>query len=410
MSARIFPLARIAGLSHDQGLTTPEAAARRARHGANDVVEVARHPWWTLAGDTARDPMLWFLVTTSALYAGIGETMEAATLAAAIVPLAAMDAYLHRRTSASTAGLRSRLAARARVVRDGGEVELAASEVVPGDLVIVAPGEFVPADGVIVACEEVQVDESTLTGESVPVRKRALPWPPTSGDEPRVAFEHWSFAGTRVLAGRARLRVAYTGAETLYGEIVRAVASGSAARTPLQSAITDLVGVLSAVAGVACVVLALVRVAQGHGWIDALVSALTLAVAALPEEFPVVFTFFLGVGVYRLARRHALVRRAAAVENIGRVTTICSDKTGTLTEGRLVLAHHVPSPASATSAWSRWQTPRRVRRAAIRSTSPSPRPQARRRTRRYAWRRFRSRRSASARPPLCARRTGRWSR
>ncbi len=249
MSARIFPLARIAGLSHDQGLTTPEAAARRARHGANDVVEVARHPWWTLAGDTARDPMLWFLVTTSALYAGIGEKMEAATLAAAIVPLAAMDAYLHRRTSASTAGLRSRLAARARVVRDGGEVELAASEVVPGDLVIVAPGEFVPADGVIVASEEVQVDESTLTGESVPVRKRALPWPPTSGDEPPVAFEHWSFAGTRVLAGRARLRVAYTGAETLYGEIVRAVASGSAARTQLQSAITDLVGVLSAVAG-----------------------------------------------------------------------------------------------------------------------------------------------------------------
>ncbi len=184
MSARIFPLARVAGLSRDQGLTTPEAAARRARHGANDVVEVARHPWWTLAGDTARDPMLWFLVTTSALYASIGETMEAATLAAAIVPLAAMDAYLHRRTSASTAGLRSRLAARARVVRDGGEMELAASEVVPGDLVIVAAGDFVPADGVVVACEEVQVDESTLTGESVPVRKRALPWPPTSGDEP----------------------------------------------------------------------------------------------------------------------------------------------------------------------------------------------------------------------------------
>ncbi len=105
-----------------------------------------------------------------------------------------------------------------------------------------------------------------------------------------------------------------------------------------------MVGVLSAAAVVACVVLALVRVAQGHGWIDALLSGLTLAVAGLPEEFPVVFTFFLGVGVYRLARRHALVRRAAAVENIGRVTTICSDKTGTLTEGRLVLAHRVPAP------------------------------------------------------------------
>jgi Ca2+-transporting ATPase len=347
MPARVFPLARVAGLTPDRGLTASEVAARRAHYGRNDVVEPTRGAWWALAGATARDPMLWFLVGTSALYATIGEVVESTVLAAAIVPLTLMDAYLHRRTSASTEGLRSRLAARARVVRDGGEAEIAAGEVVPGDLVLVAAGDLVPADGVIVDGAEVQADESALTGESVPVRKRGLPWPPRPGRAPPVALEHWGYAGTRVLAGQARLRVAYTGAETLYGEIVRAAVASGSVRTPLQRAIADLVMILTGVAVAACVVLAAVRLWQGYGWLDASVSALTLAIAALPEEFPVVFTFFLGVGVYRLARRRALVRRAAAVENIGRITSICSDKTGTLTEGRLALVHLVAAAGIA---------------------------------------------------------------
>jgi Ca2+-transporting ATPase len=199
----------------------------------------------------------------------------------------------------------------------------------------------IPADGVLVAAADVQVDESSLSGESMPVRKR--PAAPLADDRVTIAEEHWVYAGTRVLAGSGRLRVAYTGADTLYGEIIRITAHGEATRTPLQRAIARLVLVLSGVAVAACVLLAAARMVQGRGAVDALVSALTLAVAVLPEELPVVFTFFLGVGVYRLARRHALVRRAAAVENVGRITTICSDKTGTLTEGRLRLTHLLPA-------------------------------------------------------------------
>ncbi len=343
MPARVVPPDRVADLAAG-GITTGEVAPRRARYGANDVVEAVPHPWRALATDTARDPMLWFLVVTSAIYALMGDRLESATLAAAILPLALMDAFLHRRTAASTASLRSHLGARVVALRDGRECDLPAADLVPGDVVIVAAGTPIPADGLLVEGADVQVDESTLTGESVPVRKRVLPaWPPVARADAPIAGMHWLHAGTRVLAGRARLVVVYTGKDTLYGEIVRVATAGESARTPLQQAIGRLVVTLSAAAAVACVLLASVRLAQGRGWTDALVSALTLAVAALPEELPVVFTLFLGVGVYRLARRQALVRRAAAVENIGRVTTICTDKTGTLTEGRLILTHLVPA-------------------------------------------------------------------
>jgi Ca2+-transporting ATPase len=296
-----------------------------------------------LLRDTATDPMIWFLVGTSLLYAALGEFTETFLLLGAIVPLAGMDALLHHRTQASTAGLRTHLAIRATVVRDGVPVSLASEELVPGDLAVVEAGDSFPADGVIVDGSELKVDESILTGESFPVRKRLLGTPPPDGVDAPIDAEHWGLAGTRLLTGRAVLRIACTGGETLYGEIVRSAQSSARERTPLQSAIGNLVAVLLAAAVVVCAILALVRIRQGYGWVDALVSALTLAVAALPEEFPVVFTFFLGVGVYRLAKRQALVRRAVSVENIGRVSCICSDKTGTITEGRLRLTHRVPT-------------------------------------------------------------------
>ena len=340
---RALPLSRIGDLIADErGLTISEVAARRQRYGANDIIEVAVRPWVELVRETARDPMIWFLVSTAALYGWLGEGIEALTLALAILPLVGMDAYLHRRTRASTEGLSSRLAARATVLRDVSVTQVPASEVVCGDLVIVSAGEAFAADGIIVAGREMQVDESALTGEAYPVPKRPLPGIPVDGAEPAVDALHWGFAGTRLLTGRARLRVVFTGGGTVYGEIVRSAASGVHARTPLQAAIANLVSALVVAAAVMCLVLAFVRLQQGFGWVDALVSAATLAVAALPEEFPVVFTFFLGVGVYRLAKRQALVRRAVSVENIGRVSCICADKTGTITEGRLHLTHLVP--------------------------------------------------------------------
>lgn len=343
MIRRALPLDRLHDLlASERGLEIGEAQERRRRFGANTVVEVPGKPWLDLARDTAKDPMIWFFAGVSILYALVGQVAEALTLLIAIVPLVGMDAFLHRRTQASTGGLRSRLAARARVLRNGAPIEIPATEVVPGDLVLVSTGEPFPADGIVVAGSDLQADESALTGEAYPVTKRPLAVTP-SGDQPLVDAEHWAFAGTRLLTGRASLRVAFIGGETIYGEIVRSAVSGTHARTPLQAAIQRLVAVLLVAASIICLILAGVRLRQGYGWLDAVVSAVTLATAAIPEEFPVVFTFFLGVGVYRLGKHQALVRRAVSVENIGRVTCICSDKTGTITEGRLDLRHRLPA-------------------------------------------------------------------
>lgn len=339
MSQRRVPLDRLPA-SGTAGLSAVQVAAQR-RYGLNDIVPPAAVGWLAVARDTARDPMLWFLALTAGLFGLLGQVAESLTLLAAAVPLLGMDAYLHRRVSASSAGLASRLAGSARVLRDEQWQEIPSQELAPGDLVEVAAGDYFPADGLLVSGERIQVDESTLTGESLPVAKRCLD--PAQPLPASASEEHWGTAGTRLLTGSARMRIAYTGSGTRYGAIVRSATEGTHAATPLQQAIGELVAALLAVAIFICAALAAVRLWHGHGWIDALVSAVTLAVAALPEEFPVVYTFFLGAGVFRLARRKALVRRAVAVENIGRVTCIVSDKTGTITAGSLVLAHRIPA-------------------------------------------------------------------
>jgi len=341
---RSLPDERLDGVLHDPaGLSLAEVNTRRQRFGDNAIVQPRQSRWLGLASDTARDPMIWFLVGTACLFAWLGDALEAAVLAFAIVPLIGMDAFLHWRTQASTEGLRQRLASRAMVIRAGQRIEIAASELVPGDLVLLQAGDWAPADGVIETGVGLQADQSSLTGEAMPIAKNALAHERSLRRGVPIEDENWLFAGVRVLTGEAKLRLAFTGAETIYGQIVRSVQAESAEATPIQRAIKRLVFVLLIVALCACAALAITRLLQGHGPIDAVLSAVTLGVAALPEEFPVVFTFFLGVGVFRLAQRRALVRRAVAVENIGRVTCICSDKTGTLTEGRLKLEHLIPS-------------------------------------------------------------------
>ncbi len=336
------PNSRIADLANNsQGLTSLQAEVRLREYGRNAILEESRAGWMTTARDTLRDPMIWFLVGTAVLFASLGEFADAVILGIALLPIAGMDAYLHRRTQVTTEGLRGRLASLARVVRDDVIVEIPAIDIVPGDLVIVAEGTPFPADGLIVGGDGLQVDESALTGESMPVRKRSFVSDLGGVAEHLIDDIHWGAAGTRLLTGEARLRLVHTGADTLYGQIVRSARQIEQQHTPLQKAVSKLVGFLIVAALILCIGVASIRYYQGYGATDAALSALTLAIAALPEEFPVALTFFLGVGVYRLARRKALVRRSVVVENIGRVTCICTDKTGTLTEGQLRLAHKI---------------------------------------------------------------------
>lgn len=323
------------------GLTDMEAKRQRSLFGPNAIVERVGNPWFELLLDTIRDPMIWFLVGIGAAFLLVGEKGEAVIVLLATLPLLVMDAVLHWRTQASTASLKGQLQASALVIREGKEIAIDTFELVPGDLVrIVSEHSFLPADGYWESAEALQVDESVLTGEAFPIAKKCLAPNELRGlKEAVVGAELLGFAGTRALTGSGTLRVHSTGPSTAYGEIVQSVSAVTHERTALQLSIARLTKYLVYAAAVFCLFLAAIRYYQGHGWLDALLSAATLAVAAIPEEFPVVFAFFLGVGVYRLAKCRALVRRAVSVENIGRVTRICTDKTGTITIGQLRLTH-----------------------------------------------------------------------
>lgn len=324
------------------GLNEAQVAKQRAKFGPNEVVERIGNPWLELLADTVRDPMVWFLVAIAFIFYFIGDVNEAVILSVATLPIIFMDAFLHWRTQASTATLRGQLSSKVLVIRSGRELEIESHDLVPGDLVALSTkNHFAPADGIWEKVDCLQVDESVLTGEAFPVSKSSMLLESKGDTQQEIYGESnvLGFAGTRVLTGNGYLRVLSTGKHTSYGEIVQSVAKINHERTPLQSAILDLTRFLIYASLIFCLALAGIRYYQGHGWLDALLSAAVLAVAAIPEEFPVVFSFYLGVGVFRLAKRHALVRRAVSVENIGRVTQICTDKTGTLTMGQLKLTH-----------------------------------------------------------------------
>lgn len=340
---RQLPLARIrSSITPDWSLNGIEVEAARIQYGMNDILEAKSNQWVEIVWETMKDPMIWFLLITAVIFYFLNYYNQSLILFLATIPLIGMDAFLHWRTHVSTQGLHSKLALVTQVIRNGIEMSIPARELVPGDLVVIAAGQSFPADGVVLMADNLQVDESALTGESLPVLKKNLNANTGSSQEPFIEGEYWGYAGTRILTGRALMRVVFTGRETLYGEIAESAFLTTEQRTPLQHAISKLVFILLIAATIFCIILAGVRFYQGFGMLDALLSAAMLAVAALPDEFPVVFTFFLGVGVYRLARKNALVRRAVSVENIGRITCICSDKTGTITEGLFRLTNYFP--------------------------------------------------------------------
>lgn len=324
------------------GLTQEEVVHQLSAHGKNEIAEVASHPLKEIILETIKDPMIWFLIIIGIVFIFAGEKSDAIVLFVAILPLVLMDVFLHWRTQSSLAALKGNLATTAKVIRDNKEIEINANEIMPGDLVVLKSNDYVPCDGIFIEISALQIDESALTGEAFPIVKEDASVDVQKYIEKKAVWideKFLAFAGTRVLTGHGIFLVTQTGQQTQYAQIVKSVTMISHEQTPLQVAISKLVGWLLIAAIFLCFVLAGIRLYQGHGLVDAFLSAATLAIAAIPEEFPVVFTFFLGVGVYRLANKHTLVRRAVSVENIGRINRICTDKTGTITVGQLTLTH-----------------------------------------------------------------------
>jgi Ca2+-transporting ATPase len=319
------------------GLTAVEASRRRATFGPNVLVpERPSTGFLPTLRHIVTDPMAILLAIASATYFALGETEDGIIALVALVPVVGVGLLLELRAEHALEALRRLSSPTARVIRDGAPVLLPATELVPGDVVVLREGDVVPADARLIARADVVADESALTGESQAVMKTLV-----SDEEASL------WAGTTVLSGRGTAVVTVTGAATRYGAIGTLVARVETQATPLQSLVRRIFLVLSGVALAFCLGVATIELAGGATLAEAIIAGVSLAMAAIPEEFPMVFTLYLGLGAWRLARDHALVRRLVGVETLGATSVICADKTGTLTLGSIELSALWPVPGIA---------------------------------------------------------------
>ena len=279
--------------------------------------------------------MTGLLAAAALVSVAIGERLDAAVIAAVVILNAGIGYTQERGAERAVAGLRRLLRDTAVVIRDGRSVELDVAEIVPGDLLAIRAGDQLPADVRLLSAEEIEIDESALTGESLPIAKRAEP--PVPPVTPLAERSTAAFAGTLVARGVGRGIVTATGSDTEAGRIATAAALIPPSRTPLEMRLGRLATLILGVAIVICVALAAIAYLHGDDLADSALIGISLAVAAVPEGLPAVVTIVLAVGVSRMADRGAIVRRLGAVETLGSVSVICTDKTGTLTEGKMEL-------------------------------------------------------------------------
>jgi Ca2+-transporting ATPase len=316
------------------GLSAEEARRRLSEVGPNRFVERER---WSEAVELLRtlaDPMALMLAAGSLIYVFLGDTRDALILAIALVPVLGIDVLLEARSRKALAKLASAVAPRAIVLRDGREQEIDTEAIVPGDLIVLREGSVVHADGIVLQSSNLALDESQLTGESEPQRKRSALDSESNEEDARF------YAGSMVLAGNGLGEVETTGRNTRFGDISRLVAETETRATPLQNKISRIVKQFLVAAALVVLIVILLERWRGTGWGTALISGVSLAMSAAPEEFPLVFTLFLALGAWRLSRRGVLVRRLASVETLGSTSVICVDKTGTITHGQFQLEHH----------------------------------------------------------------------
>lgn len=318
------------------GLDPIEAARRLALHGPNQLSEAAPRQRWRWLKVMLAEPMFLLLGLAAAIYLLLGDPAEGLLLAGFAGMSVALVVHQQARGERALAALRELGAPLARVLRAGAVQRIPASGVVPGDLLLLGEGERVAADGVLRRCDGLSVDESLLTGESVPVRKRAR----AEGERAAAASaggddQPWVHAGTLVTAGHGVVEVRATGARTAAGGIGAALAQIRVEPTLLQRNVARLARLFGLFALVFSLGFVLLYGALRGDWLQAVLSGIALAMALLPEEFPVALTIFLALGAWRLARIKVLVRWPAVVETLGATGVLCVDKTGTLTENRM---------------------------------------------------------------------------
>ena len=315
------------------GLTAAEAAHRLAQFGPNELKAAPRVSPWTVLAAQFRNVLVAILLVATALSAFLGHAVEAAAIAV-IVTVAILLGFVQEfRAERAMEALRSLTAPLARVLRDGAETEIRARELVPGDVLLLRAGDRVAGDARLVDAASLEAQEAALTGESAPVDKMVEPI--AAADVPVGDRANMVFAGTTIARGRARAIVVATGNDSEFGRIARLLESVAPGATPLQQNLDRLGRALVRVALVVVAVIVVLGLVRGQPFVEMLVFGIALAVAVVPEALPAVVTISLALGVQRLVRRRALIRRLAAVETLGSTSVICSDKTGTLTKDEM---------------------------------------------------------------------------
>ncbi|MBX7127420.1 MAG: cation-translocating P-type ATPase [Cyclobacteriaceae bacterium] len=313
------------------GITGTEAGALLKKHGFNELPSARPKNIWRIALEVMREPMFMLLISCGVLYMILGDYQEGSILMSAITLIIGITFYQYQKTERALDALKNLSSPRALVIRDGTEVRIPGREVVPGDCSILNEGDRIPADARLHESLNLTVDESVLTGESVPVQK-------TAGDSDEAAL--WS--GTLVVKGRGIAIVTRTGLSSELGKIGASLQGITAEETRLHREMKILIRNL-AIGGIfiSVAVVALFYWTRGN-FIHSLLTGLSSAMAILPEEFPVVLTIFLALGAWRLSRKHVLTRNPTAIETLGSATVLCSDKTGTITQNRMEVAALAP--------------------------------------------------------------------
>ena len=331
----------------DQGLSQGEGARRLAGYGENKLEKAKPPGLFRQVLAQLRDPMILVLLAAAALsfFAGGGQDwLDTAIILLIVVFNTVISVSQEDNARKALEALEKLAAPRARVLREGVERRLESTHLVPGDILLLEAGDYVPADGRILWAAGLQTDESAMTGESLPVHKRAGDGLPP--DTPLAERKNMVIGGTVVTGGRAKVVVTATGMQTEMGKIAGLLLRQGQGETPLQRKMKEVSRVLSLVCVGVCAVMFGVGMLQHRDILDMFLTAVALAEAAIPEGLPAIVTIVLAVGVGRMARRNAIIKRLPAVETLGCASVICSDKTGTLTKNQMtVLEVWTPAPA-----------------------------------------------------------------
>lgn len=327
-------LAENFALDTAKGLSEAEAAELLKDSGYNELPSAKPRSVLVIALDVAKEPMFLLLVAGGLIYLLLGDLQEALMLLGFVFVVMGITLFQERKTERALEALRDLSSPRALVIRDGEHKRIAGRVVVPGDLLVLSEGDRVPADGELLSCTNLSADESLLTGESVSVRKacsdgKATMARPGGDDLPFV------YSGSLVVQGHGTAVVKATGLHTEIGRIGRALQKVKSDETALQKEITHLVRNLALLGLGLCTLVVIVYGLTRNNWIEGFLAGITMAMAVLPEEFPVVLTVFLALGAWRISQNRVLTRRVPAVETLGSATVLCVDKTGTLTMNRM---------------------------------------------------------------------------